>query len=58
MHFTNDAATIRIFGKGLKDATHIYEKMTQMLTDVISEVENSMLHSNLLQQSSHPLQST
>ena len=41
--FTNDAVTIRIFIKGLKNAhslaTHIYEKGPQMLTDTISEVE-------------------
>ena len=38
----NDAATIRIFITGLKDAhslaTHIYEKGPQTLTDAISEV--------------------
>ena len=38
----NDAATIQIFIKGLKNAhslaTHIYEKVPQMLKDVISEV--------------------
>ena len=42
-NFTNDAATIRIFIKGLKNvhslATHIYEKGPQMLTDAIMEVE-------------------
>ena len=43
-NFTNDAATIRIFVKGLKMpayslATHIYEKGPQTLTDAISEVE-------------------
>ena len=42
-NFTNDAATIRIFIKGLKNAhslvMHIYEKGPQMLTDAISEVE-------------------
>ena len=42
-NFTNDAATIRIFVKGLKNAhsltTHIYEKGPQILTDTISEVE-------------------
>ena len=41
--FMNDAATIRIFIKGLKDAhslaTHIYEKGPQMLSDTISEVK-------------------
>ena len=39
----NDAATIRIFIKGLKNAhslaTHIYEKGPQTLTDAISGVE-------------------
>ena len=42
-NFTNDAATIRIFIKGLKNAhslaTFIYEKGPQMLTDAISEVK-------------------
>ena len=42
-NFTNDAATIRIFIKGLKNAhslaTHIYEKGLQTLIDAISEVE-------------------
>ena len=42
-NFMNDAATVRIFIKGLKNAhslaTHIYEKGPQTLTDVISEVE-------------------
>ena len=42
-NFTNDATTIRIFVKGLKNAhtlaTCIYEKGPQMLTDAISEVE-------------------
>ena len=42
-NFTNDATTIRIFIKGLKNAhslaTHIYEKGAQMLTDAISKVE-------------------
>ena len=42
-NFTNNAATIRIFVKGLKDAhtlaTRIYEKEPQTLTDIISEVE-------------------
>ena len=41
--FTNDATTIRIFIKGLKNvnslATYIYEKGPQMLTDAILEVE-------------------
>ena len=39
----NDAATIRIFIKGLKNAhsvaTHIYEKGPQILTDANSKVE-------------------
>ena len=42
-NFTNDAATIRIIIKGLKNAhrlaTHIYEKGPQTLTDAISKVE-------------------
>ena len=42
-NFTNDAATINIFVKGLKNAhslaTHIYEEGPQTLTDAISEVE-------------------
>ena len=42
-NFTNDATTIRIFIKGLKNAhslaTHIYEKGSQTLTDAISKVE-------------------
>ena len=42
-NFTNDATTIRIFIKGLKNAyslaTCIYEKGPQMLTDAFSEVE-------------------
>ena len=42
-NFTNDAPTIRIFVKGLKNvhsmAIHIYEKGPQMLIDVILEVE-------------------
>ena len=42
-NFTNDAATIRIFIKGLNNAhnlaMHIYEKGPQMLTDAILEVE-------------------
>ena len=39
----NDAATIRIFIKGLKNAhslaTHIYEKGPQTLTDAVTEVK-------------------
>ena len=42
-NFTNDATTIRIFVKGLKNvhslAIHIYEKGTQLFNDAISEVE-------------------
>ena len=42
-NFTNDAATIRIFIKGLKNthslATHIYKKGPQILSIAISEVE-------------------
>ena len=42
-NFTNNAATIRIFMKGLKNAhtlaAHVYEKGPQTLTDTISEVE-------------------
>ena len=42
-NFTNNAATIRIFVKGLKNthtlAVHVYEKGPQTLTDTISEVE-------------------
>ena len=42
-NFTNDAATIRIFIKGLKNAhslaMHIYKKGPQMLTYTISEEE-------------------
>ena len=42
-NFTNNAATIRTFVKGLKNAqtlaTQIYEKGPQTLTDAISEVE-------------------
>ena len=42
-NFTNNAATIRIFVKGLKNthtlAAHVYEKGPQTLADVISEVQ-------------------
>ena len=42
--FDNDAATIRIFIKGLKNvhtlATRVYEKGPQSLADAIKEVEN------------------
>ena len=42
-NFTNNAVTIRIFVKGLKNthslATQIYEKGIQTLVDAISEVE-------------------
>ena len=41
-NFTNNAVTIRIFVKGLKNmqslATHIYEKGPQTLADAIAEV--------------------
>ena len=43
LSFTNNAATIRIFVKGLKNthtlATHVYKKGPQTLADGISEVE-------------------
>ena len=42
-NFTNNAATIRIFVKGLKNAhtlaAHVYEKGPQALADAINEVE-------------------
>ena len=42
-YFTNNATTIRIFVKGLKDTytlvTRIYEKGPQTFVDAISEVE-------------------
>ena len=42
-NFTNNAATIRIFVKGLMNAhtlaSHVYEKGPQTLADAISEVE-------------------
>ena len=42
-NFTNDAVTIRIFVKGLKNAHSlavcIYEKDPQTLTDAITKVE-------------------
>ena len=42
-NFTNNAATIRIFVKGLQNAhtlaTHVYEKEPQTLSDNIGEVE-------------------
>ena len=42
-NFTNNAATIRIFVKGLQNAhtlaAHVYEKGPRTLTDTISEVE-------------------
>ena len=42
-HFTNNAATIRIFVKGFKNAhtlaAFVYEKGPQTLADAISEVE-------------------
>ena len=48
--FENDATTIRIFIKGLKNAhilaTKIYEKGPQSLADAIREVENFKLPNN------------
>ena len=48
--FNNDAATIRIFIKGLRNAhslaTRVYEKGPQSLADTIREVESSKQHSN------------
>ena len=45
-NFTNNAATIRIFIKGLKNvyslAAQIYEKGPQTLTNAISEVEKHL----------------
>ena len=45
--FDNDATTIRIFIKGLKNAytlaTRVYEKGPQTLADAIREVENFKL---------------
>ena len=42
-NFTNNAATIRIFVKGLKNAhtlaAHVYEKRLQILADIISKVK-------------------
>ena len=42
-NFTNNAATIQIFVKGLKNAhtlaAHVYEKGPQTLADAISEAE-------------------
>ena len=50
-NFTNNAATIRVFVKGLKNthtlAAHVYEKGPQMLTDVISEVEKLLVAQQL-----------
>ena len=49
-NFTNDAATIWIFIKGLKNAhslaTSIYDKGLQTLSDTISKVESLMLYNN------------
>ena len=48
--FDNDAATIRIFIKGLKNAhtlaTKVYEKGPQSLGDANREVENFKLPNN------------
>ena len=49
-NFTNSAATIRVFIKGLKNAqaiaAQVYEKGPQTLAGAISEVENSKQHNN------------
>ena len=51
-NFTNNAATIRIFVKGLKNAhnlaAHVYEKGPQTLADAISEVEKLKLAQQLI----------
>ena len=48
--FDNDAATIRIFIKWLKNAhtlaTAVYEKGPQSLADAIKEVENFKWHNS------------
>ena len=48
--FDNDATTIRIFIKGLKNAhslaTKVYEKGPQSLADTIREVKNFRLPNN------------
>ena len=48
--FNNDAATIRIFIKGLRNAhtsaTRVYEKGPQSLADAIKEVENFKQHNS------------
>ena len=48
--FKNDAATIRIFIKELKNAhtlaTRVYEKGPQSLADAIKEVENFKQHNS------------
>ena len=48
--FNNDAATIRIFIKGLKNvhtlATRVYEKGPQSLAEAIKEVEKLKQHQN------------
>ena len=50
--FDNDAATIRIFIKGLKNAhilaTMLYEKGPQSLTDAIREVEKLQVAQQLI----------
>ena len=56
-NFTNDAATIRIFVKGLKNAhslaTHIYEKGPQKLAEMNLEVEKPNATQQLTAKSSH-----
>ena len=60
-NFTSDAAIIRIFIKGLKNAhslaTHIYEKGPETLTNAISKVEKLNAVQQLLPQLLHHLQS-
>ena len=50
-NFTNNAATIRIFVKGLKNAhslaTHIYEKGLRLWQMLYLKLEGSKLHNNL-----------
>ena len=58
----NNAATIRIFIEGLKNAhslaAKIYKKDPHTLTDAITEVEKLNADNNLPQQSFHLQQST
>ena len=57
-NFTNNAATIRIFVKELKNAhnSQIYEKGPQNLADAISEVEKFQAAQNLQPHWHHPQQ--